>query len=104
MDIGRFEYKDIVVSILKEIGASNLSDFFPTLKIFYMNSIRKRSFVSVKKVLSIFRVFVGERLKFREDTGSIGNDDVLDALLNISLDDGNIEMDKIEHLFLVCFF
>lgn len=99
------EYKEIVVSILKEVGAPNLSDFFPMLKVFDLQGIRRRSVVSVKKVLSIFRRFVGERLKMREGTGSIGNDDVLDALLNISLDDGKIEMDKdeIEHLLLNIF-
>lgn len=99
------EYKEIVVSILKEVGVPNLSDFFPMLKVFDLQGIRRRSVVSVRKVLSIFRRFVGERLKMREGTGSIGNDDVLDALLNISLDDGKIEMDKdeIEHLLLVCF-
>jgi hypothetical protein len=93
------------VSILKEVGAPNLSDFFPKLKFLDLQGIRKRSIVSVKKVLSIFKRFVGERLKMRQGTGSIGNDDVLDALLNISLDDGKIEMDKdeIEHLLLVCF-
>lgn len=99
------EYKEIVVSILKEVGVPNLSDFFPMLKVFDLQGIRRRSVVSVRKVLSIFRRFVGERLKLREGTGSIGNDDVLDALLNISLDDGKMEMDKdeIEHLLLVCF-
>lgn len=99
------EYKEIVVSILKEVGAPNLSDFFPMLKVFDLQGIRRRSVISVKKVLSIFRRFVGERLKLREGTGSIGNDDVLDALLNISLDDGKIEMDKdeIEHLLLNIF-
>lgn len=75
------------------------------LKVFDLQGIRRRSVVSVRKVLSIFRRFVGERLKMREGTGSIGNDDVLDALLNISLDDGKIEMDKdeIEHLLLNIF-
>ncbi|CAK8561218.1 unnamed protein product [Lathyrus sativus] len=99
------EYKEIVVSILKEVGVPNLSDFFPMLKVFDLQGIRRRSVVSVRKVLTIFRRFVGERLKLREGTGSIGNDDVLDALLNISLDDGKIEMDKdeIEHLLLNIF-
>ena len=97
------EYKEIVVSILKEVGAPNLSDFFPALKMLDLQGIRKRSIVSVKKVLTIFRRFVGERLKMREGTGSSANDDVLDALLNISQDNGKIEMDKdeIEHLLLV---
>ncbi|PNX74098.1 geraniol 8-hydroxylase-like, partial [Trifolium pratense] len=96
------EYKKIIVSILKEVGTPNLSDFFPRLKFFDLQGIRRRSVVSVNKVLSIFRRFVGERLKMREGTGCIGNDDMLDALLNISLDDGKIEMDKdeIEHLLL----
>ncbi|RDX82440.1 Geraniol 8-hydroxylase, partial [Mucuna pruriens] len=99
------EYKEIVVSILKEVGAPNLSDFFPALKILDLQGIRKRSVVLVKKVLTIFRRFVGERMKTREGTGSVNNDDVLDALLNISLDDGKIEMDKdeIEHLLLNIF-
>ncbi|KAJ1442473.1 Cytochrome P450 [Sesbania bispinosa] len=98
------EYKEIVVSILKEVGAPNVSDFFPLLKILDLQGIRKRSIVSVKKVLTIFRRFVGERLKMREGSGSAANDDVLDALLNISEEDGGkIEMDKdeIEHLLLV---
>ncbi|GAU24433.1 hypothetical protein TSUD_364170 [Trifolium subterraneum] len=99
------EYKKIVVSILKEVGTPNLSDFFPMLKVFDLQGIRRRSVVSVNKVLSIFRRFIGERLKMREGTCSIGNDDMLDALLNISLDNGKIEMDKdeIEHLLLNLF-
>lgn len=100
------EYKEIIVSILKEVGVPNVSDFFPMLKFLDLQGIRKRSIVSVKKVLSIFKRFVGERVKMREGTGSIGNDDVLDALLNMSSDGGKIEMDKdeIEHLLLVCIF
>ncbi|NP_001351714.1 cytochrome P450 monooxygenase [Cicer arietinum] len=99
------EYKEIIVSILKEVGVPNVSDFFPMLKFLDLQGIRKRSIVSVKKVLSIFKRFVGERVKMREGTGSIGNDDVLDALLNMSSDGGKIEMDKdeIEHLLLNIF-
>ncbi|XP_061350057.1 geraniol 8-hydroxylase-like [Gastrolobium bilobum] len=99
------EYKEIVVSILKEVGAPNLSDFFPALKMLDLQGIRKRSIVSVKKVLTIFRRFVSERMKVREGTGSSSNDDVLDALLNISQENGKIEMDKdeIEHLLLNIF-
>ncbi|TKY68522.1 Geraniol 8-hydroxylase [Spatholobus suberectus] len=99
------EYKEIVVSILKEVGAPNLSDFFPALKILDLQGIRRRSIVSVKKVLPIFRRFVGERLKTREGTGAANNDDVLDALLNISQENGKIKMDKdeIEHLLLNIF-
>ncbi|KAK7405765.1 hypothetical protein VNO78_07374 [Psophocarpus tetragonolobus] len=75
------EYKEIVVSILKE---PNISDFFPALKVFDLQGIRKRSIVSVKKA---------------------SHDDVLDALLNISQENGKIEMDKdeIEHLLLNIF-
>lgn len=42
----------------------------------------------------------------REGNGFAANDDVLDALLNISMENGKIEMDKdeIEHLLLVCNF
>ncbi|KAK7317424.1 hypothetical protein RJT34_01646 [Clitoria ternatea] len=99
------EYKEIVVSILKEVGAPNLSDFFPALKMLDLQGIRRRSIVSVKKVLTIFRRFVAERMKTRELSGSSSSDDVLDALLNISLENGKIEMDKdeIEHLLLNIF-
>lgn len=97
------EYKEIVVSILREAGAPNLSDFYPALKFLDLQGIRRRSIVEVKKVLAIFRRFVGERMNMREGSGSAGNDDVLDALLNISKENGKIEMDKdeIEHLLMV---
>lgn len=102
------EYKEIVVNILKEVGAPNLSDFFPALKVLDLQGIRKRSIVHVKKVLTIFRRFVGERLEKREGAGySATKDDVLDALLNLSQQhNGKIEMDKneIEHLLLVLFY
>ncbi|KAK7313845.1 hypothetical protein VNO77_39047 [Canavalia gladiata] len=99
------EYKEIVVNILKEVGVPNLSDFFPALKILDLQGIRKRSIVHVKKVLTIFRRFVGERMKTREGNVSVANDDVLDALLNLSQENGKIEMDKdeIEHLLLNIF-
>lgn len=98
------EYKEIVVNILKEVGAPNLSDFFPALRPFDLQGIRRRSVGHVRKVLTIFRRFVGERLEMREGSGEASNDDVLDALLNISKENGGkIEMDKdeIEHLLLV---
>ncbi|KAL2327106.1 hypothetical protein Fmac_020533 [Flemingia macrophylla] len=99
------EYKEIVVSILKEVGAPNVSDFFPALRFLDLQGIRRRSIVSVKKVITIFRRFVAERMELRKDTGSNNNDDVLDALLNISQENGKIEMDKdeIEHLLLNIF-
>nr|KYP35757.1 Cytochrome P450 76C1 [Cajanus cajan] len=99
------EYKEIVVSILKEVGAPNVSDFFPALRFLDLQGIRRRSVVSVKKVLTIFRRFVAQRMATREGTGSNNNDDLLDALLNISQDNGKIEMDKdeIEHLLMNIF-
>ncbi|XP_028762782.1 geraniol 8-hydroxylase isoform X1 [Neltuma alba] len=76
------EFKETVVNILKEIGRPNVADYFPILKKIDPLGVRSRTTIHVRKMLDVFHLLVTQRLKLRETTGSLANNDILDALLS----------------------
>ncbi|KAJ1391215.1 Cytochrome P450 [Sesbania bispinosa] len=97
------EYKDIVVNILKAVGAPNMADFFPILKMVDPQGIKRRCAFYVGKLFHVFGNLIDQRLKLRQEKDFVTNNDMLDALLDIS-EENSHEMDKekIEHLLHVC--
>ena len=60
--------------------------------------IKRRQAKNVEKVLDIFDDLVNQRLKLREGTNVDANNDMLDALLNISQENKMMDKTMIEHL------
>ncbi|KAK7308404.1 hypothetical protein VNO77_42008 [Canavalia gladiata] len=98
------EFKELVASIMKEVGRPNLADCFPVLKVVDPHGIRRRTGSYFWKLLTIFKGLVDRRLKLRKDNGYCTKNDMLDAMLD-NAEDNNQEMhkDKIERLSLDLF-
>ncbi|KAJ1423815.1 Cytochrome P450 [Sesbania bispinosa] len=91
------EFKDVVTDTLKLVGTPNLADFFPLLRMVDPQGIKRRQTKNVKKVLDIIDGLVNQRLKMREGTNYESQNDMLDALLNISKENKMIDQTMIEH-------
>ncbi|KAL4314801.1 geraniol 8-hydroxylase [Arachis ipaensis] len=94
------DYKDIVVSILKATGSPNLADFFPLLRFIDPQGIKRSYGICIRKLFVLFDKLIEERLKMREGVNYATNNDMLDALLDISQEEDSKVMDKqqIKHL------
>ncbi|XP_013467818.2 geraniol 8-hydroxylase [Medicago truncatula] len=98
------EYKDIVESLMTAIGTPNLVDFFPILRMFDPQGIRGISATYAEKLLQIFDSYITKRLELRNEENYVTNGDMLDNLLNISQENGQMmDTTKIQHLFLDLF-
>lgn len=96
------DFKDISWNIMKEAGTPNLSDYFPLLKKIDPLRIRHRMKIHFGRILELFERVISQRLKLRESSNSVKNDDVLDTLLDIMEGDNNeINRHQILHLLLV---
>ncbi|WJX14716.1 hypothetical protein P8452_04936 [Trifolium repens] len=92
------EFKDLVTNITKLVGSPNVADFFPILKMVDPQGVKRKQAKNVKKVLDIFEDLVNQRLKTREGACVDTNKDMLDAMLNISKDNGFMDKNMILHL------
>lgn len=94
------ECKDIVGTLLKLTGTVNVVDFFPVLKIFDPQGLQRRTSAYISQFFHILDNVIDKRVKQREEY--VTNNDMLDALLNISQQDSQ-RMDKemIKHFLLV---
>ncbi|KAL7224048.1 hypothetical protein ACSBR1_025492 [Camellia fascicularis] len=93
------EFRDLVLNIMELIGKPNLVDYFPELAKIDPQGIRRRMKGSFEKVLRLFGRLIDERLEKRRLGKTVGNDDLLDVLLNISEENGDeIDRTQIERL------
>ncbi|XP_054823591.1 geraniol 8-hydroxylase-like [Prosopis cineraria] len=76
------EFKEAVAGIMKEVGTPNVADYFPALKKLDPQGVRRRTAIHFSQILDIFHRLVTQRLKLRETTGSLTNNDMLDVLLS----------------------
>ncbi|KAF5202426.1 Cytochrome p450 [Thalictrum thalictroides] len=81
------DFKDIVCRVMEESGRPNLADFFPLLKPFDPQGIKKRMANYFRKLDVIFDRIIDQRLQSKEENLS---NDVLDTLLHHTLEDGSI--------------
>lgn len=100
------EFRDLVWNIMVEAGKPNVVDYFPELAKIDPQSIRRRMTTHFGKVLHIFGRLIDERVELRRLRNTLGNNDVIDILLNISdehvnSDDQIIDRTHIERLCLV---
>ncbi|KAK9117937.1 hypothetical protein Scep_016030 [Stephania cephalantha] len=79
------ELKDMVWEILEVVGAPNLADLIPILKVLDPQGLKKRVWKSVKKFDDFFEKLIDERLEERRKGVQInenGRLDMLDVFLN----------------------
>uniref|UniRef100_A0A7N2LMX3 Cytochrome P450 n=1 Tax=Quercus lobata TaxID=97700 RepID=A0A7N2LMX3_QUELO len=90
------ELKELIWSIMELGGKPNLSDFFPLLKPFDLQGIRRStkmsSLTSAKNraMRNLIDNMIGQRLEFRA-SGSPSCDDLLDVVLDLSKEQGHEE-------------
>ncbi|KAK7343924.1 hypothetical protein VNO77_13055 [Canavalia gladiata] len=99
--VGNGEYKHIVGTLLKATGTPNLVDYFPVLRIFDPQGIRRHTSNYIDKLFDVLDPMIDERMKLREDKHYVTNNDMLDILLTISKESSQkINKKQIKHLFL----
>lgn len=89
------EFKDLISEILEVCGRPNVSDVFPSLRLFDLQGAFKRTGGCFKKLLGIFDEIIHGRLKDPRDVKD--DDDVLGTLLK----DQELSVDDIKHMLLV---
>ncbi|XP_028763948.1 geraniol 8-hydroxylase-like [Neltuma alba] len=76
------EFKELVWRIMEDAGKLNLADYFPALKRFDLQGVRRHVRVSYERLHEIFDDLIQKRLKEREDSSALRNGDFLDVLLD----------------------
>ncbi|KAH9602243.1 hypothetical protein KSS87_009756 [Heliosperma pusillum] len=94
------EFKDVVCSIMEEVGLPNISDFFPVLRHLDLQGIRKKAKGHYQKMLGIFEKIIDQRVK--DERVVDAQNDVLDSLLEL-VNDNELSLDDVKHLLLDLF-
>ncbi|KAE8693192.1 geraniol 8-hydroxylase-like [Hibiscus syriacus] len=77
------EFKDLVWKIVESAGKPNLSDYFPVLKRFDLQGVRKLAMMHYDRMHEIFDEMIDKRMKGRASSNpSSRNGDFLDVLLD----------------------
>lgn len=100
------EVKETVWKIMEEVGKPNLADYFPLLKMFDPQGIRRRSEIYFKKMIDIFDRIITQRLQLRNFSGDkVNHNDMLNTLISI-VEENSEEMNKtqMERLFVVSIY
>ncbi|KAJ7972079.1 Cytochrome P450 family protein [Quillaja saponaria] len=82
------EFKDLVWRIMEDAGKPNISDYFPALKRFDLQGVRRHVQVSYFRLHEIFDEIIEKRLKSREFSNE-RNGDFLDVLLDQMKEEGS---------------
>ncbi|KAB2000423.1 hypothetical protein ERO13_D12G207200v2 [Gossypium hirsutum] len=83
------EFKDLVWRIMEDSAKPNLSDYFPILKRFDLQGIRKHIRPSYTRLHEIFDEMIDERMEVRASDSVSRNGDLLDVLLDQCQQDGS---------------
>ncbi|XVF52082.1 hypothetical protein PTKIN_Ptkin04bG0236400 [Pterospermum kingtungense] len=83
------EFKDLVWKMVESAGKPNLSDYFPFLKRFDLQGVRKNARVSYDRMHEIFDEMIGKRMEARASDSTTKNGDFLDVLLDQWEQDGS---------------
>ncbi|TKY51708.1 Geraniol 8-hydroxylase [Spatholobus suberectus] len=99
--VGDGEYKHVVGTLLKATGTPNLVDYFPVLRIFDPQGIRRHTTNYIDKLFDVLDPLIDQRMKMRQEKHYVTNNDMLDILLDISEGSSEkIHKKQIKHLFL----
>nr|XP_010920219.1 geraniol 8-hydroxylase [Elaeis guineensis] len=87
------EFNDVVHGIVKEVGGSNLSDFFPRLAPIDPQGRRRRLTVLFKKLHDIFDEQIDRRLQSKAEHQT-NRQDVLEVLLHLQVQQDSLNIDR----------
>ncbi|VFQ92048.1 unnamed protein product [Cuscuta campestris] len=96
------EFKDLVSSIMVEVGSPNVADYFPVLRLLDPLGVRRRTAGHFGKVLRLFKDLIDDRTAAMGERSSDGggrDDDVLDSLLGSGEKGEAVDSTQIQHLF-----
>ncbi|KAL9228968.1 hypothetical protein vseg_004492 [Gypsophila vaccaria] len=93
------EFKSTVWNLMEEGGKPNISDFFPIIRKFDVQGVRKRIKGHFLKMLGNFEKIIDERLS---DMKSSGKNDVLETLLEL-VKGNELSLDEVKHMLLDLF-
>ncbi|KAG8375405.1 hypothetical protein BUALT_Bualt10G0096700 [Buddleja alternifolia] len=97
------EYKEAIQGVVDTVSAPNLADFFPILKRFDPQGIKRRAEICFGKLLRICENIINQRLESRQNNiGGPKKKDMLEALLDLR--EGNedyFSCSDIKHLLFV---
>ncbi|GMJ06011.1 cytochrome P450, family 76, subfamily C, polypeptide 4 [Hibiscus trionum] len=84
------DFKELVWKIVESAGKPNLSDYFPVLKRFDLQGVRKRAMMHYDRMHQIFDEMIDKRMKSRASNSSTRNGDFLDVLLDQWEENGSV--------------
>ncbi|OMO57846.1 Cytochrome P450 [Corchorus olitorius] len=76
------EFKDLVWKVVETARKPNLSDYFPVLKRFDLQGMRKHARVYYDRMHEIFDELIDKRMEARASDSTTKNGDFLDVLLD----------------------
>lgn len=84
------EFKDLVWRIMEDAGRLNVSDYFPIVRRFDLQGIKKHIRPSYERLHEIFDEMIEKRVKYRAAASSSGGDgDFLDVLIDQCEEEGS---------------
>ncbi|XP_045808766.1 geraniol 8-hydroxylase-like [Trifolium pratense] len=76
------EFKELVWRIMEDAGKVNVSDYFPVLKRFDLQGVKRHVKVSYERLHEIFDRMIKKRVQDRDNLSGDGGGDFLDVLLD----------------------
>ncbi|KAL8545675.1 hypothetical protein ACS0TY_005710 [Phlomoides rotata] len=104
LDIAQ-ELKETVEGVMKTWGTQNLADFFPLIKPFDPQEIKRQSGIYLWTMINMCGDIINKRLKSRSTSvDSLKKYDLLETLLSLRGErDANLRINDITHLFMELF-
>nr|WET52769.1 cytochrome P450 76BK1 [Callicarpa americana] len=99
------EFRQTFAGLTIVTATPNFSDYFPILKPFDLQGLKRKTEFYLGKLLNMFDDIITERLKARRTSpASSRKNDMLDTLLDFSEDEGNeLSMNDVKHMLLDLF-
>ncbi|CAM8928149.1 unnamed protein product [Rhodiola kirilowii] len=92
------EFRELVTKSVKLVGKPNLSDFFPVLRYFDPQGLRRDNKTNLGSIIRVFEDIIDKRMKSKTETSP--KNDVLDFLLDQGQEDDlqKLTYQEIKHL------
>ncbi|XP_057980116.1 cytochrome P450 76T24-like [Malania oleifera] len=98
------EFESMVFGVMEESAKPNLADLFPALRWMDPKGGQKRVTMICDKFMGLFEKIIKERSQATSSSSLRNNNDVLEALLNLNLEnDYQLTLNDLKHLFLDIF-
>ncbi|KAM7252711.1 hypothetical protein ACFE04_008220 [Oxalis oulophora] len=89
-----YEFRKLVLNVMEAMGTPNLSDYFPALRFFDVQGVRKQLKRQIEQLFHVFDDIIKER-----STKVEKKNDVLDALLDLTKEENSkLTLHAVKHL------